>query len=154
MRLYTAGPMTGIPQYNFPAFDRMAALLREHGHDVISPAELDDPADRARAMASPDGAPQTAHGFGKTWGDFLARDVKLLADDGIEGIVVLPGWEASRGSRLETFVGNALCGLPVFEFHGWLEPVFPIDLYRAWCAEPNLSIRYTGILRRAEVLIK
>jgi hypothetical protein len=134
--------MTYIPQYNFPLFDSYAASLRAVGHDVISPAELDDPADRASALASPDGAPQTAHHFGKTWGDFLARDVKLLADGGIEGIVVLPGWERSRGARLETFVGNAMCGLPVFTWDATYQSLIPVrflDLVRAWAAKADIS---------------
>lgn len=115
-KLYVAGPMTGIPSFNFPTFDAAAAELRAAGYDVVSPAEMDDPDTRAAAMASPDGAPGTGSSNGETWGDFLARDVKLIADGGIEGIVVLPGWERSRGARLETFVGHALCGLPVYRF--------------------------------------
>jgi hypothetical protein len=118
MRVYVAGPMTGIPKFNYPAFIEMAERLRRKGYDVVSPAELDDPADRAAALASVDGHMlQYSAGTGKTWGDFLARDVKLLADDGIEGIVVLDGWESSRGARLETFVGH-LCGMKIMAVHG------------------------------------
>src|SRR6185437_8448655 len=114
MRCYVAGPMTGIPHFNFPAFDAAAEELRKMGHDVVSPAELDDPRDRAAAMASPDG--DSAHyDDGKTWGDFLARDVKLLADEGIEAIVCLPGWQKSKGAKLETFVGK-LCGLEIYAY--------------------------------------
>jgi hypothetical protein len=134
--------MTHIPQFNFPAFDAMAASLRADGHEVISPAELDDPVDRAAALASPDGSILSyGKGVKKTWGQFLARDVRLIADDGIEGIVVLPGWEKSRGARLETFVGAALCDLPVYTYEGgYLYEVADIELFRAWCAEPNLAI--------------
>ena len=124
-----AGPMTGIPQYNFPAFDRAARELRSLGHDVVSPAELDDPADREAALQSPDGAPQTVEDFGKSWGDFLARDVKLIADDGIEGIVLLSGWNQSRGARLEAFVGS-LCGLSFWRFKLNGQPgIVPVDIY-------------------------
>lgn len=110
--LYVAGPMTGIPQFNFPAFDAMTERLRALGYTVHSPAEMDDPDTRAAAMASEDGAPGSGSANGETWGDFLARDVKLLADNGIEGVVCLPGWEHSRGARLETFVAY-LVGLPI-----------------------------------------
>ena len=41
LRLYVAGPMSGIPHLNHPEFDRMADLLRALGHEVFSPAEKD-----------------------------------------------------------------------------------------------------------------
>lgn len=112
-KVYVAGPMTGLPQFNFPAFDAAAVRLRAAGYDVVSPAELDDPEDRAAALASPDGHMHGGHHMNKTWGDFLARDVKLIADGGIEAVFCLPGWETSRGARLETFVAF-LCGLPIY----------------------------------------
>jgi hypothetical protein len=115
VKVYVAGPMTGIPQFNFPAFDAAASELRSMGHEVISPAELDDPEDRAAALQSPDGSALSyGNGVKKTWGEFLARDVKLLSDGGIEAVFVLPGWRKSRGARLETFVANAMNGLPIF----------------------------------------
>lgn len=145
MKAYVAGPMTGIPQYNFPAFDRAAEALRVMGYEVVSPAELDDPEDRAKALASDDGAPQTAHHFGKSWADFLARDVKLIADGEFAVIVVLPGWEKSRGARLETFVANALHDIPVVRY----DPLSPtgltevpeLELFRAWTGDRTLRIR-------------
>jgi hypothetical protein len=39
-RVYIAGPMRGIPEFNFPAFDA-AARGRAMGLEIISPAELD-----------------------------------------------------------------------------------------------------------------
>lgn len=142
MRVYLAGPMTGLPSFNIPAFDEAAATLRDMGYEVVSPAELDDPAIRAISLASPDGAIATLQSHGATWGDFLARDVKLLVDDGIEGIVVLPGWAGSRGARLETFVGF-LAGLPILrmEWYGGyiaINTVEPLALYRAWAGDPSL----------------
>lgn len=103
-RYYIAGPMTNIPQFNYPAFDRAAQHLRAAGYEVVSPAEMDDPATRAAALASVDGRPGSGSVNGETWGDFLARDVKLIADT-VDGIIVLPGWEKSKGARLEVFVG-------------------------------------------------
>ena len=119
-RVYLAGPMTGYEHFNFPAFDAAAVDLRERGYEVVSPAELDSPAARAAALASKDG--DTAHyAEGDSWGTLLARDVKLIADEGIEAIVALPGWGVSRGAKLETFVGR-LCDLPILEYPS-LEPV-------------------------------
>lgn len=91
MRVYVSGPMTGIPGFNRIAFEEATKQLREKGFEVVSPHELDDADAGARTQM--------------TWGDFLSRDVKLIADEGIEGIVLLPGWYRSKGARLESFVG-------------------------------------------------
>jgi hypothetical protein len=121
VKLYIAGPMTGIPGFNYPAFDDAAADLRARGYEAVSPAEMDDPDVRAAALANPNGDLATFDAdTGKTWGDLLARDVKLVADE-VDGIAVLPGWERSRGARLETFVAK-LCGKPVLRYPD-LEPL-------------------------------
>lgn len=138
MRLYLAGPMSGIKGFNFPAFHAAAKVLRAAGYIIVSPAETDPPEVQAVAIASPDGKYDGAGKVGgETWGDMLARDVKMLADGipaggegGLElltereattigvdmadypdmlhihGIVLLDGWERSRGARLEAFVGT------------------------------------------------
>jgi hypothetical protein len=94
--------MSGIPQFNFPAFFDAAVKLRALGFEVVSPAELDDAEDKGAAMKSSDGNAKDAK---RSWGDFLARDVKLLADTDIQGIVFLPNWQLSKGAKLEAFVG-------------------------------------------------
>ena len=133
MRAYLAGPMSGVPQFNFPAFDAAADHLRAAGHDIVSPAELDDPATREAARNSSDGSFGSGTVNGETWGDFLARDVKLIADEGIEAIIVLPGWEGSKGARLETFVAS-LKDLPIFLYPA-LNPVPGHELVAAWAGQ-------------------
>jgi len=116
MKLYLAGPMTGIPQFNFPAFDAAAKALRALGHTITSPHEEDTPAAQAAAWASPDGK-QVAGGLGgETWAQILARDIVVVADK-TDGIVFLPGWEKSRGARLEAFVG-LLCQKKFYTYPG------------------------------------
>lgn len=130
MRAYLANKMTGVPQMNFPWFDRAATVLREvNGIDVVSPAELDDPETRAAALASVDGSASDTAEHG-TWGDFLARDVKLIADGGMDAVIVGPDWMLSKGARLETFVAH-LNGIPVLRYPD-LEPVPLSQLAAAW----------------------
>jgi len=101
---YLAGPMSTIPQCNYPAFNAAALDLRNHGLKIISPAELDDIEFVRKVMLSKDGSIPP----GTSWADLLARDVKIVADK-VGGIIFMPGWEKSRGARLEAFVG-LLCG--------------------------------------------
>lgn len=130
---YLGGPMTGIPQFNFPAFDRAAERLRRHGYTIISPAELDNKETRESAMNSPDGAPGSGAHNGETWGDFLARDVKLIADK-VDGAIFLNDWFKSKGARLEALVCT-LKGKPVFRYSpdapGLKEEIDPDEVGRA-----------------------
>lgn len=129
-RLYLAGPMSNLPQFNFPAFYAAAAALRAMGFEVVSPAELDDQEDKGVALTSANGNPADAK---RSWGDFLARDVKLIADEGIEGIVFLPGWQKSRGARLEATVGLLQKNFEFFEYDEGNTCVWPLSTNQvAW----------------------
>ncbi len=112
---YLAGPMTGIPQFNFPAFEEATQKLRGLGLNIISPHETDTDAVKKIAWASADGQLDEHDKIGgETWGDMLARDVKMIADE-IDGLFVLARWYKSKGARLEVFV--ALCARkPVYAY--------------------------------------
>lgn len=86
-RVYVAGPMTGYPNLNFPAFHARAALLRERGAHVENPAEI-----------NPDPKME--------WDEAMRRDIpRLLTCDTID---LLPGWEKSRGATLEYHIAQQL----------------------------------------------
>jgi hypothetical protein len=128
-KFYLAGPMSGRPQFNYPLFDRVAAELRGRGYDITSPAEMDDPATRKEALSSDNGVLVGGTCNGESWGDFLARDVKMIADE-LDGIILLPEWETSKGARLECFVAMGL-DYPMFEWRsGELWPISKETAFR------------------------
>jgi len=124
---YLGGPMTGIPQFNFPAFKQAAEVLRANGYNLVSPAELDDPETAAAAMQSADGAPGSGSANGETWSTFLARDVIICALPTCVGGIFLPGWEFSSGAKLEMTVldslGKQLNAVNIVDGHVFLVPI-------------------------------
>jgi hypothetical protein len=128
---YLAGPMSGIPQFNYPAFHRIADKLRQMGFTIKSPAELDTPEQQEEAMKSHDGdASVLVRDTGITWGDTLAKDVKLVADV-VDGIIAMPTWYKSRGARLEVFVAN-LCRKPTWTFDETTNTFHLLDYFELW----------------------
>lgn len=92
-RLYLAGPMSGLPELNFPAFHRAAQSLRASGYEVVNPAEVNPEA-------------------GMKWEDAMRADIPELCR--CDGIALLPGWERSRGARLEAHIAHELGMRPMF----------------------------------------
>ena len=86
-RIYIAGPMTGLPGFNYPAFNAEAARLRELGWDVENPAENPAPASGE-------------------WIDYMRMAIPQLMT--CDYIVMLPGWEKSRGARIEQRVARSM----------------------------------------------
>lgn len=125
------GPMSGYPKFNVPAFLEGRTALEAKGVEVQLPADLDDPKVVERLLESEDG--QQSH-TGLTWGDCLAMDVKLIADV-VDGVCVLPGWQNSRGARLETFVAF-LCGKKIVHYPT-LNSVRRKALKRAWSGDTS-----------------
>ncbi|MDT0137253.1 DUF4406 domain-containing protein [Acidovorax sp. PRC11] len=91
MRIYVAGPMTGIPELNFPAFHAAAAALRAEGHHVENPAEIN---------ADPEAQ----------WLDCMRMDIARLVT--CDAVYMLPGWQNSRGALVEHTLATGL-GLQV-----------------------------------------
>lgn len=106
MKIYIAGPMTGIEDWNFPAFFEAEKQLKELGYEVINPAHNDgETLEEALASA---GSPERPN---NSWSYYMRRDLAhVLA---VDAICVLNGWRFSRGASLEVHVAQAL-GLPIY----------------------------------------
>lgn len=102
-KVYLAGPMSGVPDYNFPAFEAGAKKLRELGYEVFSPHEADleryGTLENVRANA--------------TYRDCLRVDLNWILDHA-DAIALLPKWALSKGVAAELALANAL-SLEVFE---------------------------------------
>lgn len=87
MRVYISGPMTGLPELNFPAFHAAAAALRARGFEVVNPADI-----------NPDAS--------KSWHECMRADIKALCD--CQALALLAGWERSQGAHLELHLAHRL----------------------------------------------
>lgn len=106
-KVYLSGPMSGITMFNYPMFDAAATMLRKQGFDVVNPTETDSAEMREFSMTSKDG---NTRGMPESWLDLITHDLRLLIDkaQGIDAIVMLPGWERSEGASLEKAVAETV----------------------------------------------
>jgi len=119
------GPMSGHPQFNVPAFMAAQKELNQKGFDAVLPVDLDIPEERKQLLKSKDGLGESV----RSWAELLSEDLKLIGDTAIEGIAVLPGWQYSKGAKLETYFGRLL-GLEIVHYPS-LKKVSRRDLQRA-----------------------
>lgn len=109
--LYIAGPMSGLPEYNYPAFNYAAGELRVAGFEVENPAdntiESEDYHDWVVGRLR-DGLGVAHH--------LRAGLAQLLRCD---GVAVLEDWWLSGGARWEVTTAGIL-GLPVRSVDEWL----------------------------------
>lgn len=87
-KVYLAGPMTGIEKFNYPAFNDMAERLRDGGIEVFNPAES----------------------FGgdttREYHEYMRHNIREMLS--CRSIAFLPGWQKSRGCKLELAIAEAL----------------------------------------------
>lgn len=107
MKIYLAGPMRNIPEFNFPAFHMYASKLRAEGHLVFSPAE-NDIAKTDIKITGTTGSLQEIEGKnGWTLRNALCDDLAFITQEA-EAIALLPGWEKSKGVAAELATAKAL----------------------------------------------
>lgn len=92
---YLSGPISGDIEGNLLKFKEAAVELRNRGFKVVSPTEVCD------IVANPDMA-------SRQWDWFMRRDIEAMLHDDVKGIIMLPGWEQSRGAKCELYIARAL----------------------------------------------
>jgi hypothetical protein len=78
MKIYIAGPMTGLPDYNRPAFNAAARILSQNGEIALNPAIL------------PEGMKHEEY-----------MTICLAMVEVCDMVALLPGWEVSVGAQME-----------------------------------------------------
>lgn len=104
-RLYLAGPMSGLPEFNHPAFHDGAAQLRAAGYIVTNPAENSLPVEDT------------------PWIDHMRRDITLMMARS-NAVATLPGISQSRGALAEVRLAKGL-GFAVMTVDDWLHMANP-----------------------------
>lgn len=96
---YLSGPMTGLPNYNYPTFNSAAEIVRSHGYIVFNPAECFEGAQDLPKEV------------------YMHEDLRAVIDS--EAVILLPDWDKSSGSIVEVEVARA-CGLPLISLRDFI----------------------------------
>jgi hypothetical protein len=89
VKIYISGPITGKKNLNREAFAQAAAAVRAAGHEAVNPHDL------------------TAHlGDDAPWVEYMKVDIAALV--ACDAILLLDGWESSKGARLENKIARKL----------------------------------------------
>ena len=95
MKVYLSGPITGVKDHA-ARFAMAEKYFADRGHKVENPEKLGGLLEELHG-AQPGALP---------WADYMREDIKALVD--CDAIAMLPGWNESRGARLERQVADAL----------------------------------------------
>jgi hypothetical protein len=114
--LYLCGPMTGLPDFNYPAFHEAARQLRAAGFKVVNPAETT--------------IPRTA-----PWISHMRKDIADMVNT-CDAVATLPGCESSRGAMVEIYLAKKL-GWTVYGVNDWLHLARIIDKAEKLMDTPN-----------------
>ena len=123
MRVYLAGPMSGIENQNYPEFFRVAELLRARGYEVENPAEKD-------GETLEDALTNMGHVGDQ--GDYMKLDLVRIAR--CDGIFLMEGSHTSEGASLERHIASYL---------GWNEQ--GVNLFSTLFMPPELRPILVGL---------
>lgn len=91
-KIYISGPVTGMPNKNREDFNRATNIWEYAGFEAINPLDCE-------------------HNDGKTWAECVRHDLEKLLK--CQSIAMLPGWDKSRGAKLEHYIATEL-GMSVY----------------------------------------
>ena len=99
MRIYISGKITGLEKEVYTKqFARAEAFYKTSGFDVINPVKIGEEILKKNPSA--------------TWEDFMKEDLKAIQT--CTHIVLLEGWEESKGAKIEKAEAEKL-GLEIMQ---------------------------------------
>ncbi|HSW64957.1 MAG TPA: DUF4406 domain-containing protein [Dissulfurispiraceae bacterium] len=96
VKVYLSGPITGLEERSAGMFAAAQKEMEALGYEVVNPMLL-------------------AHNHNKSWEWYMAIDILALLE--CDHICLLPGWDISRGARLE----HAIAQLRGMDCFYWFE---------------------------------
>ena len=104
--LYVGGKMTGVPLYNFPAFDAAKARWESRGYAVTTPADITRAVWREKFGREFDPSCDTCEYGDPLLCEMFARDA--AAASRASCIALLPDYHTSKGARIEIAIARQL----------------------------------------------
>lgn len=93
-KYYLSGPMSRLPELNYPLFEKVAKALREEqGFTIFSPHEITAPRTDVNLNLVENKADSPV------WAWYVRRAIEMQLK--CDAIILLPGWTESRGARRE-----------------------------------------------------
>ena len=123
-QIYLSGPMSGLPELNYPEFANVTERLRSAGRTVLSPHEI-------QLTSEP------------TWVNYMREALVMLLR--CENIVMLPGFEKSEGAKIEFTLARQL-KMRVGYWRGY--GIDWLDTY----TEEEAKVLYDLIRKRSDVV--
>ena len=111
-KIYIAGPMRGLPDFNYPKFNQYAQAHRMAGWFVVNPVEI----------GADYGTPDQINADPALLAAVMAAELHAL--ETCDAIYLLDGWQNSEGARKELAAAIAY-GLKIY-----LAPIVYIPLIR------------------------
>lgn len=88
LKVFIAGPMRGYDNYNFPEFDRLEKILEDNGIECVNPGRI------SRKFKEAD-----VNSDMSIYNEMVRQQQE--AERTCNAILLLDGWQWSRGARLE-----------------------------------------------------
>lgn len=96
LKAYICGPITDMPGLNLDEFRAVESILTEMGYNTIVPHDLFEGIDTKDF----------------THDDYMDECLKAIRTQNVDYLIVLDGWQNSKGSKMEIELADEL-GIPV-----------------------------------------